>query len=57
MVSVKLTDCVSTALLESVTLNATGVLVTATKGVPPIVPVPAFRDSPAGIVPLVRDQV
>ena len=57
MVSLKLTDCVSTGSLVSVTLKVSGALVTATVGVPPSDPVEAFSDSPAGSVPLVMDQV
>ncbi len=57
MVRVRLADCVSLVLLESVTLNVSGALLTATVGVPVIAPVLALRDSPAGKVPLVNDQV
>ena len=57
MVSVKLTDCVSTGLLASVILNVSGELFTATVGVPAIAPVLALSDRPAGNVPLVSDQV
>ena len=57
MVSVRLTDCVPAGLPESVTLNVSGVLVTAVVGVPVIAPVEALRLSPAGNAPLVSDQV
>ena len=51
-----MTDFVSTGLPESVTLNVSGVLLTAAVGVPVIAPVPAVSDRPAGKVPLVSDQ-
>jgi len=57
MVNFKLTDCVSMGLPASVTLNVSGVLVTATVGGPVIAPVLALRDRPPGNVPLVSDQV
>ena len=57
MVRVKLADCVSVRLPESVILKVSGVLLTAAVGVPEIAPVLAVRDSPAGKVPLVSDQV
>ncbi len=44
IVSVKLTDCVSLVLLESVALNVSGTLFAVTVGVPLIAPVLAFRD-------------
>jgi len=42
---------------ESVTLKVKGVAATAAVGVPLIVPVDAFRDSPAGSTPLESDHV
>ena len=57
MVSVKLADCVSVGLPESVILKVSGLLLTATVEVPVIAPVLAVRDRPAGKVPLVSDQV
>jgi len=56
IVRVKLTDWEAAGVLESVTLNVSGVLATATVGVPVMAPVAAFRVKPAGRVPLVRDQ-
>ena len=49
--------CVSAGLLESATLNGSGVLATDAEGVPVMVPVEAFRVRPAGREPLVSDQV
>ena len=56
-VSVRFAVCVRAGLLESVTLKAKGVLVTAAEGVPVMAPVDAFRAKPAGRVPLVSDHV
>ena len=44
-------------LLESVTLNVSGVPFTAPFGVPVIAPLEAFRANPDGRVPLVMAQV
>jgi hypothetical protein len=46
-----------TGVPESITLNVSGVALTAAVGVPLIAPVEAFRDRPAGNVPLVSDQL
>jgi hypothetical protein len=54
---VKFTDRVRAGLLESVTLNVSGVLVTGAVGVPVMAPVVAFRVKPVGRVPLVSDEV
>jgi hypothetical protein len=56
IVRVKLTDWEAAGVLESVTLNVSGVLATATVGVPVMAPVAAFRVNPVGKVPLVSDQ-
>jgi len=47
---------VNAGLLESVTIKLSGVLFTATVGVPVIVPFAALKFKPAGRVPLVSDQ-
>jgi hypothetical protein len=57
MVRVRATVFVDAGLLESVAMKVSGVLVTATVGVPEIVPEDEFSDSPAGRVPVVRNQV
>jgi hypothetical protein len=57
MVRVRATVFVDAGLLESVTMNVSGVLVTTTVGVPEIVPADEFRDNPAGRAPELRDQV
>jgi hypothetical protein len=57
MVRVRLADCVRAGLLESVTLNVRGVLLTAAVGVPAMAPVDPFKVKPAGSVPLVSDHV
>jgi len=56
MVSVRFTDFVCTGLLESVTVNVSGVALTVAVGVPAIAPVVAFSERPAGNVPDVTDQ-
>jgi hypothetical protein len=57
IVRVRFAVLVSAGLLESVTLKVSGVLVTATVGMPVIAPVEAFRDRFAGSVPLATDHV
>jgi hypothetical protein len=57
IVSESETDLFWTGLLESLTLKVSGVALTAAVGVPLIVPVAAFSDSPTGNVPLVNDQL
>jgi hypothetical protein len=49
--------CVRAGLLESATLNVSGVLATNAEGVPVMAPVEAFSVRPAGREPLVSDQV
>jgi hypothetical protein len=56
IVSARLTLLVGAGLLASVTLNVSGMLLTATVGVPLIAPVAAFSDKPAGNAPAVGDQ-
>jgi hypothetical protein len=57
IVSVRVAVLVCTGLPESVTLNFSDAPDTAAVGVPVMVPVPVFSDSPAGNVPLVSDQM
>jgi hypothetical protein len=57
IVSERLTICERAGLLESVTLKVSGVLPTATVGVPVMAPVEAFNDNPVGKVPLVSVQL
>ena len=57
IVIVRLADCDSLGLLESVTLKVSAVLVTAVVGAPVMAPLVAFRFKPAGRVPLVSDHV
>ena len=57
IVSVTLSVFVCCGLPESCTWNVNGVLVTAVVGVPVMAPVEAFKDKPAGSVPLVMDHV
>ena len=49
--------CVRAGLLESATLNVSGVLATDAEGVPVMAPVEAFRVTPAGRDPVINDQV
>ena len=55
IVRMRVTNCILFA--ESVTLNVSDELATDCLGVPVMAPVEAFRDKPAGRVPLVMDQV
>ncbi len=55
-VRVRLTDCAWAGLPESATANVSVAPVEAAVGVPVMAPVDAFSASPAGKVPLVRDQ-
>ena len=57
MVRVRLAVAAWVGDAESVTLNVSGVAVTATPGVPLITPVDAFSDNPDGSVPPVSAQV
>jgi hypothetical protein len=57
MVSVKDAVAVCGGVLESVTLNVSGVAVTNAVGVPATTPVEAFNVKPAGSVPEVNCQV
>ena len=57
MVRLSVTDLVCTGLPESVTLKVNDVALAVAVGVPLIAPVVAFSVSPAGSVPLVKDQV
>jgi hypothetical protein len=57
IVSESETVLLCTGLLESLTWKVSGVALTAAVGVPLMAPVEAFRDSPAGNVPLVSDQL
>ena len=57
MVSAKLAVWVRTGLLESVTLNVSGVALAVAVGVPVMAPVAALSVKPAGNVPLLSDQV
>jgi hypothetical protein len=49
--------CVRAGMLESATLNVSGVLATDADGVPVMAPVEPLRVRPAGREPLVSDQV
>ena len=55
--SAKLFGAVSAGVLLSVTLNVSESLLNAEVGVPVMAPAEALRESPAGSVPLVIDQV
>jgi hypothetical protein len=57
IVKISLADLLPAGVLESATWNVRAALVAACVGVPAIAPVAAFNMSPAGNVPLVRDQV
>ena len=58
MVSVRLTVAVwAVGVVESVTLNVSGVFVTPLVGVPPICPVCAFSVNPVGSVPDISCQL
>ena|SRR5580700_2369748 len=48
--------CERAGLLESETLKIKEVFATDAEGVPPTVPVEAFKDNPFGNVPLLNDQ-
>ena len=56
-VRVRLVVWVRAGLLESVARKVNGVAITLTVGVPLIVPVELFRESPVGKVPLVKLHV
>ena len=53
----RLADFDKAELLESVTLNVSGVALAAAVGMPVIAPVEAFSARPAGSVPLVSAQL
>jgi hypothetical protein len=57
MVKVSIADAVWAGLLESVTVNVSGVALAGAVGVPVIAPVAAFRVRPAGKEPLEMDHV
>lgn len=57
MVKVRFAVMFCLGLPESCTPNVSGVLFTDAVGVPVMAPVAALRESPAGSVPLAKDQV
>ncbi len=57
MVRVSVTDWVCAGVLESVAMKVSDAALTAAVGVPLMSPVAGARVSPAGSVPLVKDQV
>lgn len=56
IVSVRLTVCVCTELLASVTLNVRALALAVAEGVPAIAPEEGFRTRPAGKLPEARVQ-
>jgi hypothetical protein len=57
IVRLRLIDLLCAGLLESVTVNVRAAALATAVGVPLIAPVDAFKESPAGSVPLVSDQI
>ena len=56
IVSLRLTLFVEAGVLESFTMNVSGVAVAGAVGMPVMAPVDALNDRPAGSAPLVSDQ-
>jgi hypothetical protein len=57
IVKERLTDLLWTGLLESLTLKVSATAEAEAVGTPLIAPVDAFKESPAGRLPLLRDHL